>query len=121
MPTAIAMQEDLPKKVAFKTAKVKDDPIPASDIIDGKPTAKTYVLAEAAGGYACGVWHCTPGKFHWNFGIDEFVYFVEGEARLRWDDGRTVTVRKGEAAYFPRGHCVWTVSKPVKKVFVLRS
>lgn len=115
------MQVEEPVKVNFESANVSSDPIPKSDIIEGNPVAKTYVLKEASGGYACGVWHCTNGKFHWKFGVDEFVYFVEGHATLKWDDGRTVTVRKGEAAYFPEGHCVWTVTKPIKKVFVLRS
>lgn len=116
------MADNKPKKVEFPKAKVADDPIPASDVIKGNPKARTYVLHEDDGGaYVSGVWHCSPGTFHWNFARDEFVYFVEGEARLRWDDGRTITVRKGEAAQFPKGHCIWTVTKTVKKVFVLRS
>ena len=116
------MPTNPPRKVAFSKARVADDPIPEADIIRGNPRARTYVLHEGDGGaYVSGVWHCSPGTFHWNFAKDEFVYFVEGEARLRWDDGRTIAVRKGEAAYFPEGHCIWTVSKTVKKVFVLRS
>jgi uncharacterized cupin superfamily protein len=116
------MAANQPHKVVFSKAPVAGDPIPEADIIRGHPKAQTYVLHESDGGaYVCGVWHCTPGTYHWNSANDEFVYFVEGEARLRWDDGRTITVRKGEAAHFPKGHCVWTISKTVKKVFVLRS
>ncbi len=116
------MAREKPRKVAFRKALPKDDPIPASDIIEGRPKARTYVLREdARGRYACGIWHCTPGTFHWTFDVDEFVYFVEGEALVRYEDGRRIVVRKGEAAYFPGGRCVWTVTKTVKKVFVIRS
>ena len=115
------MAEERPKKVAFRKAKVVDDPIPEADIIRGRPRARTCVLHEDEGGaYVSGVWHCSPRTNHWTYARHEYVNFDEGQARLRRDDGRTITVRKGEAAQFPKGHCVWTVSRTVKKVFVLR-
>lgn len=114
--------DEKPRKVVFRKARVKDDPIPKSGIIKGRPKARTFVLHEEPdGSYACGIWHCTPGKFHWTFDVDEFVYFIEGEARVVWDDGRRISVKKGEAAYFPEGHTIWTISKTVRKVFVARS
>src|SRR3990172_9072772 len=108
-----------PAKIRFRTARLRHDPIPASDMVAGRPRARTFLLHEEDGGrYACGIWQCTPGSFHWTFGKDEFVYFVEGEARLRYEDGRTIRVRAGEAAHFPEGRCLWTITKAVKKVFV---
>lgn len=109
-----------PRKIRFVDAPVKDDPLPARDVLAGKPKAGTYALF-AAPGYACGVWHCTPGRFHWTFEKDEFVYFLAGRFRLYWPDGRSITVRRGDAAYFPKGRCVCTVTKTVRKVFVIRS
>jgi hypothetical protein len=111
-----------PAKVRFRAARVKRDPIPESDIVAGRPKARTFLLYEESDGrYACGIWHCTPGRFHWTFGKDEFVYFVEGDARIRYEDGRAIRVRAGEAAHFPEGRCLWTVTRTVKKVFVVRS
>lgn len=111
-----------PSRVAFRNAIVKPDPIPVSDIVRGKPKASTFVLfQETDGTYVCGVWHCTPGVFHWTFGKDEFVYFLQGDARIRYDDGRRIRIRTGDAAHLPRGRCLWTVTKTVRKVFVARS
>jgi len=112
---------DKPRKVGFAKARVADDPIPKTDIIEGRPRARTFMLhADPDGHYACGIWHCSPGRFHWNFGVDEFVYIIDGEARVRYDDGHKIVVRKGDVAHFPKGHCVWHVTKKVKKVFVMR-
>lgn len=111
-----------PIKVRFNSARVAADPIPKADIVKGSPKAKTFLLREEEGGrYACGIWHCTPGTFYWTFGVDEFVYFVEGDASIRYDDGRTIRVKAGEAAHFPKGRCVWTIGRTVRKVFVIRS
>ncbi|HKZ89935.1 MAG TPA: cupin domain-containing protein [Thermoplasmata archaeon] len=111
-----------PVKVRFRAARVKDDPVPAADIIKGSPKARTFLLYDEDGGrYACGIWHCSPGTFDWTFGVDEFVYFLEGDARIRYEGGRTIRVKGGEAAHFPPGRVRWTITRTVKKVFVARS
>lgn len=116
------MVQAIPKKVAFQEADLGDDPIPQSDVLEGHPVARTFMLhADPATRYECGIWHCTPGTFRWTFALDEFVYVVAGDARIEYEDGRTIRVTKGEAAHFPRGRCVWTISKTVRKVFVIRS
>lgn len=111
-----------PVKIRFRGARLAADPIPKADVARGSPKAKTFLLREEDGRrYACGIWHCTPGAFHWTFAMDEFVYFIEGDASIRYEDGRTIRVQAGEAAHFPSGRCLWTVRKTVRKVFVARA
>jgi len=99
-----------------------DDPIPAKDIIAGRPRARTSVLyASPDGSYVCGVWHCTPGKFHWTFSGHETMHLWEGRARVTLASGESLVVERGDLAHFAPGKTIWHVTKTIRKVFAIAS
>lgn len=108
------------RRVKAKRARPAADPIPAGDIIEGHPRARTHVLYAAPdGSYTSGVWHCTPGKFHWTFTGHETMYLWEGRAKVTLESGQTVVVEQGDLAHFAPGKTVWHITKTIRKVFVI--
>ena len=98
-------------------------PIDPDWIIEGTPIARGNVFLQSEDQkVSYGGWECTAGKFHWVFGWDEFVQILEGEATIQEESGKTVTLRRGDLAHFPKGmKSVWTVPNYVRKVFTLRT
>jgi uncharacterized cupin superfamily protein len=98
-------------------------PIDPDWIIEGTTTARGNVFLQSADKkISYGGWECTAGKFQWIFGWDEFVHIQEGEVTIQEEGGKTVTLRRGDLAHFPKGlKTVWTVPNFVRKVFTLRT
>ena len=110
-----------PSKLSVKSALLMPDPIPAGQVLAGKPDASTRPMHhDPDGNYAVGIWSCTPGTFKWTFGRDEFIYVIEGEATVTYASGKLITIRAGDAVYFPKGDVTWNVVKTIKKVFAAR-
>lgn len=110
-----------PSKLSVASAMLLPDPLPKKSLVAGQPDASTRPMHnEPDGSYAVGIWRCTPGSFRWTFGRDEFVYVIEGEATVKYSSGKLITIRAGDAVYFPKGDCTWTISKTIKKVFAAR-
>lgn len=110
-----------PAKLGVAGAVLLPDPINRKSVIAGSPDASTRPMHnDPDGKYAVGIWRCTPGSFRWTFGRDEFVYVIEGEATVTYASGKLITIRAGDAVYFPAGDCTWTISKTIKKVFAAR-
>jgi uncharacterized cupin superfamily protein len=50
------------------------------------------------------------------------VHIQEGEVTIQEEGAKTVTLRRGDLAHFPKGlKTVWTVPNFVRKVFTLRT
>src|SRR5262245_6934086 len=98
-------------------------PIDPSWILEGKPTARGTVLVQSADKLlSSGLWSCTAGKFKWTFSWDEFIRVLEGEVTITDQTGKTITLKEGDIAHFPRGaETRWHVPHFVKKVFTLRT
>jgi uncharacterized cupin superfamily protein len=110
-----------PSKLSVKGAMLLPDPIARKSVIAGNPDASTRPMHnDPDGKYAAGIWQCTPGSFRWTFGRDEFVYILEGEATVTYTGGKLITIRAGDAVYFTKGDCTWTITKTIKKVFAAR-
>jgi hypothetical protein len=110
--TAKACNEDLP-----------DMPIEPSWITAGSPQARGTVLVQSADKLvSSGLWSCTAGEFQWEFGWDEFVHVLEGEAIITEEGGESYTLRPGDTAHFPLGlKTQWHVPEFVKKAFTIRT
>jgi uncharacterized protein len=109
---------------APSAVKLSDAPIPAELVTEGNPQARIWVAAQSEDlKVTQGVWDCTAGKFNWDYGWDEFVMVLEGEAIITpRDGGEALTMRAGDLANFPLGLKVeWHVPKYIKKTFVLRT
>jgi hypothetical protein len=98
-------------------------PIDSAWIIEGDPIARGNVFLQSADKkISFGGWECTAGKFQWIFSWDEFVHIIEGEVTIREENGKTITLRRGDLAHFPKGlKTVWHVPNYVRKVFTLRT
>jgi uncharacterized protein len=98
-------------------------PIPVTLISEGSPVGRIWIATQSPDlKVTQGVWDCTAGTWSWEYGWDEFVMILEGEAVISPKDGKPFTLRVGDFAHFPLGLEVeWHVPKYVKKTFVLRT
>ena len=103
-------------------ADLLDDPIRPDDVLSGDPRARSHTWAVSADAMTSHwLWDCTAGSFRWWFGFDETVCIVEGSVDVHVDGEEPITLRAGDAAYFPAGRwSTWTVDEYVRKHAVLR-
>ena len=106
--------------------KAELDPWPISQelILSGNPDPKGKFLWQSDDKkLGNGVWTCQTGSFNWDYTWDETIYFLEGEATItNVETGEGDTYRGGDMFFVPTGvKSKWVVTKPVRKVFHLRS
>jgi uncharacterized cupin superfamily protein len=95
-------------------------PTPLASIATGTPVEHGVELF-AADGLSVGLWSCTP----WTsvlgpYPVDEVMVLLDGEVRIRFEDGRTETVKAGECFYLPKGlPCAWEQDVAVRKIYVI--
>jgi uncharacterized cupin superfamily protein len=111
------------KKADASQAPLPEMPIEPSWIVEGSPEARGTVLLQSEDKLvSSGLWSCTAGRFRWEFGWDEFVHILEGEATITEEGGNTCTLRPGDSAHFPLGlKTQWHVPEFVKKTFTIRT
>lgn len=97
--------------------------LPDEVITGGNPVAKGKMLWQSDDKrLGNGVWSCEPGSFMWDYTWDETIYFIEGEATITDQGGASVTYRGGDMFFVAIGmSTTWEVTKPIRKVFHLRS
>lgn len=100
-----------------------DAPIPAAQVLDGNPVARSCDLhSSREGGMSMNLWDCTAGRFRWHYGSDELVEILEGEVHVTAADGKQHVLRPGDTAHFPTGTSfVWEVPEYVKKLAIHRA
>lgn len=93
-------------------------PIRPEWVIDGSPVAKCKTLARHHLGWGDAAhWSCTAGKFHWYYGWDETVMFLEGEVFITDANGSVYHGKPGVTLHFPKGtFAVWEVPTYVRKL-----
>jgi uncharacterized cupin superfamily protein len=101
----------------------RDAPIPATDVLEGAPHARSQDLhVSREGGVSMNYWDCTAGRFRWYYGGDEMVHILEGEVHLTDEHGATFTLRAGDTAHFHAGATLlWEVPEYVRKLAFHRS
>lgn len=68
----------------------------------------------------CGIWECEPGKVRIDYAEWEFCHFIEGEAILTSDEGRSWTLKAGDGFIIPPGfRGTWETVKKVRKHYVI--
>lgn len=87
----------------------------------GEPVAATRSTSfNGAAASRAGVWECSPGDWRRQVMQAEFCTFLEGEAVFEPDAGEPLTIRAGDAVYFPAGTGgIWRIRKTLKKAFVV--
>ncbi len=93
-----------------------------SSIATGTPVEHGLeVFASKAEGLSVGLWSCTP----WTstlapYPVDEVMVLLEGDVRIRFDDGRTETFCAGDCFYLPKGlPCAWEQDGTVRKIYLI--
>jgi uncharacterized protein len=103
-------------------APIAEAPIPAAWIREGAPVARAQLLTRSRdGGFATGVWECSPGRFRWYFACDEVVVVLAGTGRVRVGDAEH-TLAPGATVFFPVGtESEWEIHTPLRKHFTHRA
>ena len=107
----------VPEKLELKPA-----PIAPHFILEGNPVARARRLS---GSYdttsSSMIWTCTPGKFQWNYSVDETLYILSGEVYVTDEKGEVHHMVAGDSVFFPAGsRSIWHVTQEVKKVAFCR-
>lgn len=98
------------------------EPINPDDLISGTPVQRGYLCDEIEEtGYIAGVWDCTAQVDHLApYGVDEFMYLLDGTVIMGMPDGSEVTINAGEAFMIPKGlNCQWKQPGYVRKIFMI--
>lgn len=105
-------------KQSVRDAPLEPAPIPAEDIISGKPESSMAILWQSEDGRLYnGVWQCTPGVFMLKSPA-ETICLVDGHVTITPEGGEPLEVAPGEVAFIPEGtRARWEVHETVRKAF----
>jgi uncharacterized protein len=127
----LAQDEPDTKEPKMSTAPVMQSPLEQKDLVDwgviptmieGESRTSGKLLHKGPEGRSeCGLWVCTPGKWHCHVTRDEFCHFLEGRCTYVHESGEVIEIVPDTAAFFPedwKGVC--TVHETIKKVYMIR-
>ena len=113
------------------TTPVMKSPLAITDLVDwgviptmieGQSHTSGKLLYKGPEGRSeCGLWVCTPGKWHCHVTRDEFCHFLLGRCTYTHESGEVIDVSPDTIAFFPkgwRGTC--RVHETVRKVYMIR-
>ena len=90
-------------------------------MIEGASHTSGKLLHKGPGGRSeCGIWRCTPGRWHCHVTRDEFCHFLDGRSTYVHESGEVIEIAPDTVAFFPqdwRGVC--TVHETVTKVYMI--
>lgn len=116
------MADILVMKTKGKHAPEADKGKPDKEkLIKGKYLTKTWNhFTGEDGRLFCGIWESSPGKVKVAYDEWEFCHFIEGKAILTNEEGKSWTLKKGDAFIIPSGFKgTWETVKKVKKHYVI--
>ena len=113
------------------TTPIMQSPLTITDLVDwgviptmieGKSHTSGKLLYKGPEGRSeCGLWVCTPGKWHCHVTRDEFCHFLSGQGSYIHDNGEQIPVAAGTLVFFPAG---WTgisiITQTLTKAFMCR-
>ena len=123
--TLVAAETIHPAKLSSTdlTGKAFDNP---NTIITETPTGNILditSLKSSDGKFASGMYKAGKSRFEITepYGVDEFMFFLEGSVTLTSDDGSQMTINAGEAVTIPREWTgVWE-TEGYRKIWVIYS
>ncbi|MGA2396763.1 MAG: cupin domain-containing protein [Steroidobacteraceae bacterium] len=96
-------------------------PINRDWVVDGTPEARGCPIFETSDqGANVHEWQCTRGRFVWHYIVDEIVYIIEGDARIKdLATGLSTHITAGTSVLFQRGSSAeWTVDRHIRKIAI---
>lgn len=132
MRNTYMLTADDPERIPNMTATPRmQNPLAQTDLadwgviptmIEGASHTSGRVIHKGPNGESeCGLWVCTPGKWHCHVTRDEFCHFLEGRCTYVHESGEVIEIAPDTAAFFPqdwKGTC--TVHETIKKVYMIR-
>lgn len=90
-------KEDVAGKIFERDTLIKETK-------DGKTTLDVTTLKSSDGKFASGMYRAGPSRFEVTkpYGVDEFMYFIEGGVTLTSSDGDKQVIGAGEAVTIPK-------------------
>ena len=65
-------------------------------------------------------WECEPSNFSWFYNEKEICLIIEGEAKIKTEQGEIYFIKSGDLVELPEGlSCEWQIIKNIKKHFRL--
>jgi uncharacterized cupin superfamily protein len=129
--TYILAQDEPDMKEPKMPTLVMQSPLEQKDLVDwgviptmieGESRTSGKLLHKGPEGRSeCGLWVCTPGKWHCHVTRDEFCHFLEGRCTYVHESGEVIEIVPDTVAFFPedwKGVC--TVHDTIKKVYMIR-
>lgn len=102
---------------------VFEDPGTMITEADGGTILDFTSLKSSDGKFASGVYKAGPQRFEITepYGVDEFMYFLEGDVTLTSNDGTVIKVNAGEAVTVPKEFTGTWETKGYRKIWVIYS
>lgn len=94
---------------------------PPERIIAGHPRSRSWNAYETPDErFFAGIWEADPGVWRIEYTEAELCHILEGESRITGEDGKSVTVRKGDAFVIPPGFKgTWEVVTRTRKHYAI--
>jgi hypothetical protein len=105
------------------TLELAPSPFPREWVLEGNPEASGAEIARTGdSSMRLIVWSCTPGRFRWEYSIDETVQILSGEVWVTDHNNAVHRLGPGDSAFFPAGTTsIWHVTQTVRKVAACRA
>ena len=115
-----------PAKISMEEAKGKifeRDDMSKTTHKDGHVTEDVTTLLSSDGKFSSGMYTSTATRSEINepYGVDEFMYFLEGSVTLTSSDGNVMTVNAGEGVTIPKEWTGTWETEGYRKIWVIYS
>jgi uncharacterized cupin superfamily protein len=129
LPLASHAEASKPIKLsrAQLAGKIFEDHVPVTKRQESErgpfTTRDVEIFRSADRHFDAGVYRAGPNRFTIDepYGVDEFMYFLEGGVRLTSSDGSVTTVGEGEAVLVPKGWTGLWDTEGYTKIYVIFS
>ena len=100
-----------------------DDPSTTITEVEGEKILDFTLLKSSDGRFASGMYKAGPQSFDITepYGVDEFMFFLEGSVTLTSFDGLVTTINAGEAVTIPREWMGRWETEGYRKIWVIYS
>lgn len=102
------------------TVPLAHEPLPADEVLIGRPTTATHTLARL-GEVEIGIWEMTPGTAS-DTEADEVFVVLSGHARIEFVEPPlpAIEVGPGSVVRLAEGHrTAWTVTETLRKIYLV--
>lgn len=125
LSATVIAQVSHPAKLSHKALEgaAFDDPSTTITEVDGENILDFTSLKSSDGKFASGMYKAGPQTFEIiePYGVDEFMFFLEGSVTLTSTDGSVTTVNAGEAVTIPKEWTGRWETEGYRKIWVIYS